>query len=127
MPIFYKLGFLLLYHRHWLQFIDSYLLHEDIIVTLVYVFIYWLYTLGSTYLFIFFLVLFVFQVAMRIVDCVFYEGSQVLFLVGLAVLKLNQEAILAEDDSEIIVDKFKKRTYDSEELMLVCFLRLSLL
>ena len=56
---------------------------------------------------------------MRVIDCIFYEGSLVLFQVALAVLKLNQDAILGEEDSEKIVDMLKKRQYDSEELMTV--------
>lgn len=58
--------------------------------------------------------------ATRIIDCVFYEGSSVLFQVGLAVLKLNHDAIIAEEDSERIVDILKKKQYDSEQLMQVC-------
>jgi len=61
------------------------------------------------------------EVAMRILDCTLFEGSSVLFQVGLAVIKLNHDAILAENDSEAIVDKLKKRQYDSEELIQVTF------
>jgi len=61
------------------------------------------------------------EVAMRVIDCIFYEGSLILFQVGLAVLKLNYDAILNEDDSEKIVEMVKKRHYDSEQLMAVTF------
>lgn len=62
------------------------------------------------------------EVALKILDCTLYEGSAVLFQVGLAVLKLNYDTIVGEEDSEIIVDKLKKRQYDSEELIEVQFL-----
>jgi len=58
---------------------------------------------------------------MRVIDCLFFEGSLVLFQVALAVLKINYDAIIAEEDSERIVDLLKKRQYDSEQLMTVTF------
>jgi len=42
-----------------------------------------------------------FEVALRIVDCFFYDGARVVFLVALAILEANQERLLkVRDDSE---------------------------
>jgi hypothetical protein len=41
---------------------------------------------------------------MRFLDCFFYEGSSVLFKVGLALLKSKSEMILRETEASKIMD-----------------------
>ncbi|BFZ55185.1 GTPase activating protein (GAP) [Savitreella phatthalungensis] len=45
--------------------------------------------------------------AMRVLDCFFLEGPRVLFQVGLAILKLNGEALLAVEDDGSFIETFK--------------------
>eukprot|EP01111_Echinosteliopsis_oligospora_P012293 TRINITY_DN4194_c1_g2_i1.p1 TRINITY_DN4194_c1_g2~~TRINITY_DN4194_c1_g2_i1.p1 ORF type:complete len:479 (-),score=70.92 TRINITY_DN4194_c1_g2_i1:56-1468(-) len=62
------------------------------------------------------------EVAMRIVDCFMYEGSLVLFQVGLALLKLNMDKIMETDDSEKVVELLRRtENYEPQELIEVTF------
>jgi hypothetical protein len=59
------------------------------------------------------------RAALRFLDCFFYEGPDVLFQVGLAILKLNQEEILACDDSEKVIQIIRAKQYDCDVLIKV--------
>jgi hypothetical protein len=66
------------------------------------------------------------ETLLRVWDCLFYEGNKVLFRVALAIFKLNEEKILAVDDSmEIfqVVQNMPKRLLDCHKLIDVCFRR----
>ncbi|CAG8623028.1 4758_t:CDS:2 [Funneliformis caledonium] len=63
---------------------------------------------------------------LRVWDCLFYEGNKVLFRVALAILKLNEEKILAVNDPmEIfqVVQNMPKSLLDCHKLIDLCFRR----
>eukprot|EP01135_Chromosphaera_perkinsii_P002416 Nk52_evm22s223 gene=Nk52_evmTU22s223 len=68
--------------------------------------------IGISWFLTMFLSTFPFPTAVKIVDCVLYDGSKALFQVGLSVLKCNGEALMAcEDDGEVMASMslfFKK-------------------
>ncbi|KAK5576096.1 hypothetical protein RB653_007234 [Dictyostelium firmibasis] len=62
-----------------------------------------------------------YPVATRVIDCLFLDGTTVLFQVGLAILKINKNAILAETESEVVVELVRNKKYDIDELIDVTF------
>jgi len=62
-----------------------------------------------------------FKAAFRFLDCFFYDGSDVLFLVGLAVLKLSEADLLAEEDSEKVIHLLRTKKYDCDALIKLAF------
>jgi len=66
------------------------------------------------------------ETLLRVWDCLFYEGNKVLFRVALAIIKLNEDKILAIDDPmEIfqVVQNMPKCLLDCHKLIDVCFRR----
>ena len=59
------------------------------------------------------LILFFLQTVFRIWDCLFYEGSKILFRVGLTLVSLNQETLLQCDDLASLIMCFKAITHDA--------------
>ena len=47
------------------------------------------------------------QTTLRVWDCLFYEGAKIIFRVGLAMIKTNQEKFLACRSFTEIMDLFK--------------------
>ncbi|KAM9960931.1 hypothetical protein ACTFIW_010091 [Dictyostelium discoideum] len=62
-----------------------------------------------------------FIVATRVIDCLFLNGTTVLFQVGLAILKINKNAIIAERESEVVIELVRNKKYDVDELIDVTF------
>eukprot|EP01117_Protostelium_nocturnum_P007953 TRINITY_DN2838_c0_g1_i1.p1 TRINITY_DN2838_c0_g1~~TRINITY_DN2838_c0_g1_i1.p1 ORF type:complete len:1012 (+),score=378.91 TRINITY_DN2838_c0_g1_i1:198-3233(+) len=62
------------------------------------------------------------KAALRILDCFLYDGPDILVKSGLAILKLNEEAILAEKDNERIVPVLKQGNYDCDALIKLIFI-----
>eukprot|EP00794_Sanderia_malayensis_P011103 gene11101-12272_t len=56
------------------------------------------------------------ETALRILDCLFYEGSKVLLRVALTLIVLNKEKFLASKDFNSICVAFKEITKDSKAL-----------
>ena len=50
---------------------------------------------------------FLFQTLLRIWDCVFYEGSKIIFRVALTLIKLHQDQLLECQTFTDVVDVFK--------------------
>ncbi|CAG8492126.1 5802_t:CDS:2 [Cetraspora pellucida] len=66
------------------------------------------------------------ETLLRVWDCFFYEGNKILFRVALAILRLNEEKILAVDDPmEVfqVVQNMPKKLIDCHKLIDVCFRR----
>lgn len=61
------------------------------------------------------------QVSLRILDCFFYEGPDILLPLALALFKLNEKLILEAKDGTKITDLLKKSDYDCEQLLKVIF------
>lgn len=72
------------------------------------------------------------RVALRLLDCFFYDGPNVLLQgilmnghdhnktkAGLAILKLNEKQILEEEDSEKLMSYLRNAKYDNQVLMKV--------
>jgi hypothetical protein len=55
----------------------------------------------------------VFQTVLRIWDCLFYEGSKIIFRVCLTLVKRNQVSILQCKDFSSLAECFKEITRDS--------------
>lgn len=53
------------------------------------------------------------QTVFRIWDCLFYEGSKILFRVGLTLVTLNYETLLKCDDLASLIMCFKAITHDA--------------
>jgi hypothetical protein len=54
-----------------------------------------------------------FQTVLRIWDCLFYEGSKIIFRVCLTLIKRNQVSILQCNDFSSLAECFKEITRDS--------------
>ena len=57
--------------------------------------------------------LFCLQTTLRIWDCLFYEGSKIVFRVALTLIKRNRENLLACQDFTELAECFKEITKDS--------------
>jgi hypothetical protein len=64
------------------------------------------------------------EVCLRILDLFFCEGPSFLLAVGLAILQINENALLAINEGPPIVAKFKENSHDSEVLLKVSKLTL---
>lgn len=53
------------------------------------------------------------QTTLRIWDCLFYEGSKIIFRVALTLIKRNKENLLACQDFAVLAGCFKEITKDS--------------
>ncbi|XP_033227042.1 growth hormone-regulated TBC protein 1-A-like [Belonocnema kinseyi] len=53
------------------------------------------------------------ETTLRIWDCLFYEGSKIIFRVALTLIKRNKESLLACQDFAVLADCFKEITKDS--------------
>ncbi len=56
------------------------------------------------------------QTTLRVWDCLFYEGAKIMFRVGLAVIKMNQNKFLACNSFTEIMDLFKEIPKSKEVL-----------
>lgn len=61
------------------------------------------------------------EVSLRILDCFFYEGSNILFSFGIAMFRLNESTILNEKEGTVIVSKMKETIYDTYQLLNIAF------
>ncbi|KYQ93209.1 hypothetical protein DLAC_05848 [Tieghemostelium lacteum] len=59
------------------------------------------------------------ELSLRVLDCLFHQGSNILFQVAIACFKVNEQAILACKNSEEVVLLFKNTVYDIEHLLTV--------
>jgi hypothetical protein len=57
--------------------------------------------------------LIVFQTVLRIWDCLFYEGSKIIFRVCLTLIKRNEVSLLQCNDFTSLAECFKEITRDS--------------
>jgi len=55
----------------------------------------------------------VFQTVLRIWDCLFYEGSKIIFRVCLTLIKRNEVSLLQCNDLTSLAECFKEITRDS--------------
>ena len=56
------------------------------------------------------------EATLRTLDTFFYEGADVLFAVGLAIFKLNEDALLEINDSDSVVPLLRSQQYDADQL-----------
>lgn len=59
--------------------------------------------------------------SLRVLDLIFYKDTQALFQVGLAILYLNQQRLLAATDTEAAMQCLKEFAYDTEDLINTAF------
>lgn len=57
------------------------------------------------------------ELSLRILDCFFYEGPNVLFAFALSCFKINEELILESTDGPTIVKELKSTKYDCEKFV----------
>jgi len=61
-----------------------------------------------------------FEATLRILDCLFgLDGTHILFSIALVLFKLNEEYILSEEDSGLIVQKIRESVHDCDNLLRV--------
>ena len=61
------------------------------------------------------------EASMQMLDIIFMEGSNVLFQIGLAILQLNEDAILEAEDPETVMSILRDRVYETDELLQITF------
>eukprot|EP01132_Coremiostelium_polycephalum_P009982 gene9982-12236_t len=61
------------------------------------------------------------ELSLRVLDCIFYEGINILFQVGLAMFKVNRDSILACNNAEEVLLLLKTTHYEIEQLLNVSF------
>ena len=61
------------------------------------------------------------EVSLRILDCFFYDGPNILISFALALFKLKQNEILSLDDGTAVINLLRTNTYDCDELLRVAF------
>jgi hypothetical protein len=68
-----------------------------------------------------------FQTVLRIWDCLFYEGSKIIFRVCLTLIKRNQVSILQCNDLSSLAECFKEITRDSLVIQCHDFMQVTVL